>query len=240
MKQALIVTLALVGFAMTSSVNRVAPTSFGHSKSVLMPSLATSGSSWLVLYDELKLANSGLSRNAYALALRGMHQLKLTKLLLSIVDMSQPSDHKRLYIIDLEAKRLLFNTYVAHGRNSGELLAKRFSNTNSSFQSSLGFYKTLGLYQGKHGLSMQLQGLERGINDNAFARAIVMHGAPYVSESTIRQTGRLGRSQGCPAVSTAECSPIVRTIAGGSCLFIYSPDQHYLKQSVFCRESSAD
>ena len=126
---------------------------------------------------------------------------------------------------------------MAHGRNSGELLARQFSNLNASFQSSLGFYRTLGLYQGKHGLSMQLQGLEKGINDNAFARAIVMHGASYVSESVIRQTGQLGRSQGCPAVPTAECAPIVRAISGGSCLFIYSPDQQYLKRSAFCKES---
>lgn len=188
------------------------------------------------LYDQLDLASSGLSRDVFALAIRGMQQIVGAKPLLSIVDMSQPSSHKRLYIIDLVKEKLLFHTYVAHGRNSGELLAKRFSNANSSFQSSLGFYKTLGMYQGKHGLSMQLQGLEKGINDNAFARAIVMHGADYVCESVIRQTGRLGRSQGCPAVSTAECSPIVRAISGGSCLFIYSPNQHYLKGSMFCKK----
>ena len=187
------------------------------------------------LYDQLGLACSGLSRDVFMVAIRGMQQMAGAKPLLSIVDMSQPSSHKRLYIIDLVKEKLLFHTYVAHGRNSGELLAKRFSNVNSSYQSSLGFYKTLGLYQGKHGLSMQLQGLEKGINDNAFARAIVMHGAPYVSESTIRQTGRLGRSQGCPAVSAAECSPIVRAISGGSCLFIYSPDQQYRQRSAFCK-----
>ncbi|MEZ0609131.1 murein L,D-transpeptidase catalytic domain family protein [Fibrella sp. WM1] len=189
----------------------------------------------LVLYDELGLAASGLSRDVYALALKGMQRMAAARPLLSIVDMSQPSSKKRLYIIDLAKHKLLFNTYVAHGRNSGELLPTKFSNTNSSYQSSLGFYQTMGLYQGKHGLSMQLKGLERGWNDNAFSRAIVMHGADYVCEDFIKRTGRLGRSQGCPAVSPTECASIVKTIAGGSCLFIYSPNETYLKESTFLK-----
>ncbi|RYG57619.1 MAG: murein L,D-transpeptidase catalytic domain family protein [Alphaproteobacteria bacterium] len=232
MKQALISALSLLSIAMTGSEKSTAPAEI-HRK--LAPTVTPAPSAFHVLYDELNLASSGLSRETYLIALRGMLQIAGAKPLLSIVDMSQPSSKKRLYVIDLVKRKLLFNTYVAHGRNSGELLPKRFSNTNSSFQSSLGFYKTLGLYQGKHGLSMQLQGLEKGINDNAFSRAIVMHGADYVCEDFIRRTGRLGRSQGCPAVSTAECSPIVRTIAGGSCLFVYYPDDTYLKKSVFLK-----
>ncbi|MEZ0540149.1 murein L,D-transpeptidase catalytic domain family protein [Fibrella arboris] len=233
MKQALIAAFSLLSLATTGSEKSATPTPTHH---VNAPAAVTPApSAFQLLYDELHLAASGLSREAYLIALRGMQQMIGAKPLLSIVDMSQPSSQKRLYVIDLVKRKLLFNTYVAHGRNSGELQAKRFSNTNSSFQSSLGFYKTLGLYQGKHGLSMQLQGLEKGINDNAFARAIVMHGADYVGEEFIRRTGRLGRSQGCPAVSTTECSPIVRTIAGGSCLFIYYPDNTYLKKSVFLK-----
>ncbi|MBO0932512.1 murein L,D-transpeptidase catalytic domain family protein [Fibrella aquatilis] len=235
MNRVLIAALSLFCLSLTSSEKTPKPsitTTVAHHVT-LPPALP-----FFHLYDQLNLAASGLNRDVFALAVRGMQQVSGAKPLLSIVDMSQPSSRKRLYVIDLLRQKLLFHTYVAHGRNSGELLAKRFSNANSSFQSSLGFYKTLGLYQGKHGLSMQLQGLEKGINDNAFARAIVMHGADYVSESIIRQTGRLGRSQGCPAVSTSECSPIVRAISGGSCLFIYSPDQQYLKQSVFCKKES--
>lgn len=233
MKQALIIAFSLVSLSMTGSEKIVVRAEL---PCVTDSTVASPPVSALeILYDELNLAGSGLSREAYAIALRGMQQIADAKPLLSIVDMSQPSSKKRLYVIDLAKRKLLFNTYVAHGRNSGELLPNRFSNTNSSFQSSLGFYKTLGLYQGKHGLSMHLQGLEKGINDNAFSRAIVMHGADYVCEDVIRRTGRLGRSQGCPAVSTAECSPIVRTISGGSCLFIYYPDTNYLTQSVFLK-----
>ena len=232
MKQTLIAALSLLCLSLTGSEKYKAPAET-HNKIVLVRTPAPSA--FHILYDELNLAAAGLSREAYTIAVRGMQQIVSAKPVLSIVDMSQPSTKKRLYVIDLAKRKLLFNTYVAHGRNSGELLPNRFSNTNSSFQSSLGFYKTLGLYQGKHGLSMQLQGLEKGINDNAFSRAIVMHGADYVCEDFIRRTGRLGRSQGCPAVSTAECSPIVRTISGGSCLFIYYPDNTYLTKSRLLR-----
>ncbi|XWW46124.1 murein L,D-transpeptidase catalytic domain family protein [Fibrella sp. USSR17] len=235
MKQALITVFSLLCLSMTGS-EPVVLSAETH-RNTAPVSLPPAPSAFQLLYDDLNLAGSGLSREAYTIALRGMQQIVGAKPLLSIVDMSQPSTKKRLYVIDLVKRKLLFNTYVAHGRNSGELLPRRFSNTNSSFQSSLGFYKTLGLYQGKHGLSMQLQGLEKGINDNAFSRAIVMHGADYVCEDFIRRTGRLGRSQGCPAVSTAECSPIVRTISGGSCLFIYYPDETYLKRSTLLRQS---
>ena len=232
MKQALIAALSLLSITLPGSEKTTIPTE--KSSKIVSVSLPAP-STFQLLYDELNLAASGLNRDAYTIALRGMQHIAGARPLLSIVDMSQPSSKKRLYVIDLVKRKLLFNTYVAHGRNSGELQAKRFSNTNSSFQSSLGFYKTLGLYQGKHGLSMQLQGLEKGINDNAFSRAIVMHGADYVCEDVIRRTGRLGRSQGCPAVSTTECSPIVRTISGGSCLFIYYPDATYLKKSMFVK-----
>lgn len=228
----LITALSLFYFSLTSGKKAPTPPRI---LTVVTTHAAPSTHPFLLVYDQLDLASTGLSRDVFALAVRGMQQVVGAKPLLSIVDMSQPSSHKRLYIIDLAKGKLLFHTYVAHGRNSGELLASRFSNANASFQSSLGFYKTLGLYQGKHGLSMQLQGLEKGINDNAFTRAIVMHGADYVSESVIRQTGRLGRSQGCPAVSVAECSSIVRAISGGSCFFIYSADADYLKRSVFLK-----
>jgi hypothetical protein len=147
--------------------------------------------------------------------------------------LSQPSVNKRLYVIDLEKQKLLLRTYVAHGRNSGELYAKKFSNDISSYQTSLGFYQTLTTYQGKHGLSLKLKGLETGFNTNALDRAVVIHGADYASESFIRKNGRLGRSLGCPAVPYEIHKDLIETIKNGACLFVYSPDPHYLQKSSF-------
>ena len=188
---------------------------------------------FLDLYDALNLKQAGLDRAPFEYALGGLDKVNPARPVLSIVDLSQPSSHKRLYVIDLLARKLLFHTYVSHGRNSGQLIAGHFSNEPASYQSSLGFYRTLGSYEGKHGLSLQLQGLERSINDNAFDRAIVLHGAGHVCEDFIRQTGRLGRSQGCPAVSSALSQPIIQAVRGGSCLFIYAPDAAYLRKSTY-------
>lgn len=227
MKQAIIILLSVLSF---SSVGHETPApTVTKTAPVTTPPVAN----YATVFDELDLESRGLNRAVFDFALKGMQKMMDAKPILSIVDMSQPSSKKRLYVIDLMSRKLLFNTYVAHGRNSGQLTAMKFSNTNSSFQSSLGFYQTMGTYQGKHGLSLQLKGLEKGFNDNAFSRAIVMHGADYVCEDFIRNTGRLGRSQGCPAVSNAESKPIIQAIKGGSCLFIYSPDPTYLKKSAF-------
>ena len=185
------------------------------------------------IYDDLQLDTLGLGRETFELALKGMARIPGVRPVLSIVDFSQPSTHKRLYVIDLLSRKLLFNTYVSHGRNSGDLMPSKFSNANSSLQSSLGFYQTLGTYQGKHGLSLRIRGLEKGFNDNALARSVVFHGADYVCEDFIHKTGRLGRSEGCPAVSNDLSTPIIEIIKGGSCLFLYYPDQTYLTQSTF-------
>jgi hypothetical protein len=185
------------------------------------------------IYDDLHLGNNGLNRDVFDIALRGMTRIPGVRPVLSIVDFTQPSNQKRLYVIDLMARKLLFNTYVSHGRNSGDLVAKQFSNINSSEQSSIGFYQTMNTYHGKHGLSLKLKGLEKDFNDNAFDRSIVFHGADYVCEDFIRKTGRLGRSQGCPAVSNDLSTPIIQAIKGGSCLFLYYPDQTYLTKSPF-------
>ncbi|MCY7358234.1 MAG: murein L,D-transpeptidase catalytic domain family protein [Rudanella sp.] len=190
---------------------------------------------WSSIYDQLRLSKVGLSRLAFEYALVGIQNMPKQPSIISIADMSQPSTSKRLYVIDLANQKLLFHTYVAHGRNSGDRLARQFSNEVSSNQSSLGFYKTMGAYKGKHGLSLKLKGLEPGINNNAFDRTIVFHGANYVSEDTIRVTGRLGWSQGCPAVPNAICTPIIKVIQGGTCLFIYSPDPTYLRESSFLK-----
>jgi len=188
------------------------------------------------VYDQLNLSSLGLKREIFEKAVAGWKKLKdKTSLknagVLSIADLSQSSTARRLYIIDMDNKEVLFNTYVAHGRNSGEEYAKSFANKPESYKSSLGFYLTGDTYQGAHGSSLRLKGFEKGINDLAEQRGIVVHGAPYVSESFIRQTGRLGRSQGCPAVPENLCVPIVQKIKGGSCFFMFYPDSNYLKGS---------
>jgi hypothetical protein len=186
---------------------------------------------WVTLYDSLRLRDAGLSEAAFRYAWFGFQKMKLSNPVMAIADFSQSSKNKRLYVIDVIRKKVLMHTYVAHGRNSGKEFAKKFSNTNSSYQSSLGFYRTLGTYTGKHGLSLKLEGVEKGINDRAFERAIVMHGAEYVSESFIKNTGRLGRSQGCPAVSIADSKKLINMLYNGAGLFIYSMDQKYFKSS---------
>ncbi|GAB3900510.1 murein L,D-transpeptidase catalytic domain family protein [Larkinella knui] len=224
MKKALLILLAILPISLASVGTTIRPAT--HTK-------MDRASLWSGVFDELHLASIGLRKEVFDYALRGLQKTAFSKSILSIVDLSQPSSKKRLYVIDLDQHKLLFQTYVAHGRNSGELMAASFSNTSSSFQSSLGFYQTLNTYQGKHGLSLQLKGLEHGFNDNAFSRAIVMHGADYVCEDFIRKTGRLGRSQGCPAIANAISKDIIQAIKGGSCLFVYSPNPDYLQKSTF-------
>jgi len=126
---------------------------------------------------------------------------------------------------------VLFNSLVAHGKNTGEEFATNFSNTESSLQSSLGFYITENTYEGENGYSLRLEGMDSGFNDAAMQRSIVMHGADYVSEDFAAQHQRIGRSWGCPAVPRALAAPIIDTVKGQSCLFIYYPDQNYLSQS---------
>jgi hypothetical protein len=169
------------------------------------------------------------------LALNGYAQLqdKLKKPLLTVIDYSLPSTQKRLWIIDLAQQKILLHTVVAHGRNSGALLAEKFSNRPESYQSSLGFFQTGEAYQGKHGYSLRLDGLEAGINDKARARAIVIHGADYAKETVAATAGRLGRSLGCPAVPPDLSTPLIKLIKEGSLLFIYGKDPNYLRMSKF-------
>jgi hypothetical protein len=189
-----------------------------------------------LLYDSLQLDELGLSEDAFNYAVKGFENLKKTgkihnERVLSIIDFTKPSSQKRLFVLDVESFKILFNTYVAHGRNTGEAFASHFSNRPESFQSSLGFYITEGTYTGKNGYSMQLEGMEYGINHRAEERAIVVHGAPYVSEGFIRSKGYIGRSHGCPALPEKLNKPIIEKIKNGSCLFIYSNDKAYLQQS---------
>lgn len=162
---------------------------------------------------------------------------KVAKNIITLIDFSMSSNKERMWVIDLDKGEVLFHTLVAHGRNTGEEFAKSFSNEMSSYKSSLGFYLTNELYQGKHGLSLRLDGLEKGYNDKARDRAIVMHGADYVSKEFIAANGRLGRSLGCPAVPEDLNEEIVKTIQGKSLLFIYHPSQEYLAQSPVLKNS---
>lgn len=189
----------------------------------------------LKVYDQLQLKKIGLDKNVFEKALKGFEKLyaqgKVTSEILSVCDFTKSSTEKRLFIIDLAKREVLFNSLVAHGKNTGEEFASKFSNEPSSYQSSLGFYVTGETYFGKHGLSLKLDGVEKGFNDNAEKRAIVMHGADYVSENFIAAQGRLGRSFGCPSVPVELHEPIINTLKGGSCLFIYYPDKNYLAKS---------
>ncbi|WP_188931479.1 murein L,D-transpeptidase catalytic domain family protein [Puia dinghuensis] len=181
-----------------------------------------------LLYEDLDLQGLALSKEAFHKAVLGFLTLQMNGTIqnpdvLSIIDFSLPSTQKRLFVIDMLNGRLLFNTFVAHGRNSGGLMATRFSNRTNSFMSSLGFYLTGDAFFGQHGYSLRLQGIERGWNDHAFARRIIMHPAGYVSEEHIQQWGFLGRSEGCPAIPEELDGAIIDEIKGGSCLFLYAP-----------------
>jgi hypothetical protein len=167
--------------------------------------------------------------DSFSTALEGFYDLKakglVTKDILTLIDFSMSSNTKRLWVIDLSTNTILYNTLVAHGRNTGDEFAKTFSNAAESFKSSLGFYATGEIYNGKHGASLKLNGLEKGVNDNASSRSVVMHGADYVSESFIKANHRLGRSLGCPAIPIAITNAIINTIKNKSCLYIYHPSR---------------
>jgi hypothetical protein len=188
------------------------------------------------LYNKLSLSTKGLSESVFILAYHGFEKLnRIGKLntdsILTIIDYSKSSREKRMFVVDLKSQTILFHTVVAHGRNSGQEFAKEFSNNMNSHQTSLGFYITGSTYAGSNGYSLQLKGIEAGINDRALARAIVIHGAAYANESTIYARGYLGRSYGCPALPQKMSAKIIDKIKGGSLLFAYYPDNKYLKKS---------
>jgi len=194
------------------------------------------------LYDALAL-DGDINVKTLVYALKGFRYLQSTGQLgntnvLTIADMSQSSRNKRLYIIDVENKKLLFNTYVAHGRGSGSEFATSFSNEVDSHKSSLGFYVTSNTYSGSHGLSLRINGVEKGFNDKALARAVVVHGANYMGDSFLRNSPFSGRSWGCPAVPAAEIGKVINIIKGGTCLFIYHPTENYLSKSKILNSQS--
>jgi len=181
------------------------------------------------LFTELRLGALGVQLPVFRQALVGYYNLRAQasgRQVLTLIDFTKPSSQKRLWVIDLARKKVLFNTLVAHGKNTGQDVAMAFSNKGGSEMSSLGFYRTAGsTYNGKHGLSLKLYGQDPGFNTNAENRAVVVHGAEYVCEEFIRQHGRLGRSQGCPALPVAETSAIVSAIKGGSILYLHGPEK---------------
>jgi len=184
-----------------------------------------------------------LNFDVFSKAILGFNNLKKAgKLdenahLLTVCDFSMSSNTKRLWVIDMNEKKVLFNSLVAHGKNTGEEFAMNFSNTESSYQSSLGFYVTDVTYEGGNGYSLKLLGMDKGFNDAALQRAVVMHGADYVSEEFAAAHKRIGRSWGCPAVPRALAEPIINTIKGKNVLFIYYPDQNYLSSSEWLKEA---
>jgi hypothetical protein len=217
-------------------------------KIVLIVIFSVISNNWLYSNNAMKPLNDfeeqtitlakrfNINYEAIRMAMSGYEKLKqLGKITnqryLSIADFSKPSSEERLFIIDLQLMDVVLKTFVAHGRNSGTKYAEKFSNKISSYQSSLGFYVTGNSYNGKHGNSLVLDGVEKGINDHAMQRAIVIHGADYVNPNWVQQQGYIGRSQGCPAVPNNQINSIINTIQGASCLFIYAPDHQYLQLS---------
>ncbi len=173
------------------------------------------------LYREMGLAGT-LESSVFSAGLRSAERHGLTPRILAIADMTQPSTARRLYVFDLREKRLVLRTWVAHGSNSGGLMAQRFSNQDGSHQTSLGLYRVGSrIVSPKHGPALLLQGLDKGTNDNARTREVIIHGADYVSPRFIARNGRLGRSWGCPAVPNSDMAGVIAYLADGGLLFVY-------------------
>jgi hypothetical protein len=189
-----------------------------------------------IMYAEMDLEDSGLSHRAFQSAFIGYYKLKKKGLLrrthiLTICDFSQSSSQQRLYVIDVRNRRVIYRTYVAHGINSGEEYASAFSNRMESCKSSLGFYITSSVYTGVNGLSLRIDGVDKGFNDNARKRSIVIHGANYVSLRVLHKYGVMGTTFGCPAIPSEMTTQIIPVVKNGSCFFIYYPSKKYLAES---------
>ena len=183
------------------------------------------------LFEEMELGGT-VNFIAFRQAVAGYYKIDNRKReVLTLIDFSRPSTAKRLFVFDMRERKVLFSSVVSHGKNSGDNYATSFSNEYGSYKSSLGFYLTESTYQGKNGYSLILNGLEKGINDRARERAIVMHGAAYADPSVVSRGGRLGRSFGCPAVPQKLSRPIIDAIKGGSVMYIYAETPEYLAHS---------
>ena len=192
------------------------------------PAAGASGMTESALVDHVVESTGGPARAALEAALRAYDRAQQAGVianpgLLTLIDYTRPSLDRRLWVIDLRSGAVLFNELVAHGRGSGDNLATAFSNDDNSHKSSIGLFVTRDVYVGHNGYSLRLDGLDSGVNDHALARAIVIHGAPYVSEVFAKQIGRLGRSWGCPAVRPEIARTLIDTIKGGTAVFAYGP-----------------
>lgn len=189
------------------------------------------------LFERLHRVAPGLQQNALKSAIHAYQTASAKNLvrkpILTVIDYSLPSSKQRMWVFDVSQQKLLLNTYVAHGQNSGMNVANHFSNQPSSKSSSLGTFITRDVYSGHNGVSLNLQGLERGFNDNALSRRVVIHGAWYMEPSFIRSVGRAGRSWGCPAVAKSIAGNLINRIKGGSVVFAYYPDFRYLHSSNY-------
>ena len=230
-------SLLILAFAPSSLVGEVnvnVKTFVKNTVTELPGSRSTSAGSGL--YFNWNLQFSGLSQDAFEQGIKGYNYLlqhndiKKSNLF-TIIDYSRPSTKKRLFVLNMESGEIVFNTLVAHGQNSGFNYATQFSNETESHKTSLGFYITLETYTGTNGYSLKLKGCEKGINDKAYERAIVLHGADYVSETFIQNKGYLGRSYGCPALPLALHKKIIDKIKNGSCVFLYHPTKKYSTRS---------
>lgn len=197
----------------------------------------------LEIFTEAKLDSAGLNPVVFQKAVTGFYNLQSDGLasmsnIITIIDFDKESCSKRFYLIDLNQKKLLLNTWVAHGINSGGNRPDHFSNVTNSNESSVGFYLTAEVYFGKHGRSMRLDGLDEGFNDNARSRAIVLHGADYVCQETIDEMGRLGRSYGCPAVPACFSDSIIDATANKSVIFINHSDDDYCSNYLDVKNAS--
>ena len=187
--------------------------------------------------QRLSQAAPKLDRQVLKLALAAYHKASakgaVKKPVLTVIDYSLPSSKQRMWIFDVNRYRLLYNTYVAHGKNSGLDVPHHFSNINSSKQTSLGTFVTKNTYIGSKGYSLNLQGLEKGFNDNALSRRVVIHGAWYVEPDFIKAVGRAGRSWGCPSIAKTMARTVINTIKDGSVVFAYYPDRNYLTHTGY-------
>lgn len=195
------------------------------------------------LYEECGLAEK-LNYEVFKLAVIGYTNMKAEgflsdKAIITVIDYTISANEKRFFVIDLDSRKLLYNTLVAHGKNTGNKYAKYFSNEPKSCKSCLGFFITAEAYYGKHGYSLKLDGVDTLFNDNARKRSVVIHGAHYVSQDFIKQYGRLGRSWGCPALPKDKSKSIIDTIKHGCCLFIYYNDKNYLSTSKYLDVNTA-
>ena len=189
------------------------------------------------LYRSMQLEGV-VNWKAFRQAVAGYYKIDNRKReVLTLIDFSRPSTVKRLFVFDMRERKVLFSSVVSHGKNSGDNYATSFSNECGSYKSSLGFYLTESTYQGKNGYSLILNGLEKGINDRARERAIVMHGAAYADPSVVSRGGRLGRSFGCPAVPQKLSRPIIDAIKGGSVMYIYAETPDYLAHSSVLKDA---